>query len=137
MKTLITLLLLLSASTIYAQKVKATRQGWSGGVCCRSGVNYAIVLTWKTECGVPKNFAVDSIYMDGLRFDKNMIRIIKVKNNISLVFEHSHDEENPPIEGEIMPHPIIGANTIFFNSSARLEPLLVEEVEELMYLAYP
>ena len=127
---------------------KATSQGWAGGVCCRTGVNYHI--NFSTSDTVAK-FDLDTLWI-GERFfllDKkqNNPATITLKNGkkiISISVGTSCDERNDYlIEKKIeekkpkAPKYAGVACVIYRDKKNAVKHFVVEKFEALMFLAYP
>ena len=101
MKTTVLILLInLAFFTAKAQSwqvVEATSQSWSGGVCCRSGVNYNIILE---SSDTTKKIIIDSVWTESDVFyngpQKNFYVSQKITNNklrVTITFGKSRDEK--------------------------------------------
>lgn len=143
-KTLFSILISLAVNPAYNQTVvKATSQGWAGGMCCASGTNYAVTLLLDTE---PKDFRVEGIYLQGSgkMGATNVIHTISMENKIiySIHFGNVfNNNEYPEMTKEkievIEQRKFDGKALIELNINGKSINVIVEEFEMLEFLAYP
>lgn len=142
MKPVITFLLLLISECCFTQdfKVSATSQSWSGGVCCRHGVNYSVTVnTGKLDIDSIK---VLSICIETKRYTSSSLRVVKNKNSFTCSFGYSVDgNEYDRIDDEYISKKDIdqpcGENLIIFKLNGEIFSLKIEQIVELGYIAYP
>lgn len=134
--TLLLLFFNLSLS-VYSQTVTAKKQGWSGGVCCRSGMNYYLTITCEKGETLSLIREIDSVSIDGMLFEASQLQINQSDSVITIHFGYSQDEiRNEYIREEITRKTEL-ANKIYYKQNHTNSSLKIPEVIELFYLAYP
>ena len=128
--------------------MRATSQGWSGGVCCRTGVNYNISFSTKDTL---TKFELDTLWIEDnfflLNKKQNNPTTVTLKNGkkiISVWAGTSHDErndyliENKIVEKKLKAPKFQGAACIIYHDKKnKVKYFIVEKFEELVPLAYP
>ncbi|HLP11901.1 MAG TPA: hypothetical protein VK177_08230 [Flavobacteriales bacterium] len=122
--------------------VQATSQGWAGGVCCRSGINYSVTLTGKK--GTLDDFKVSSVCIGGLQFESAQINVrITDAGDKTIVYLHmgtSHnDTEYRPdgIKEETFKQGTCSDMQVNYSTGRKRQTVIIEKVDELEFLAYP
>jgi hypothetical protein len=140
---IITLAILVSLNGIcQLPTIRATTQGWAGGICCRSGTNYQVILTGKKE--TLDNFKAGSVCIGGLQFESEQINVstttVDNKTVVYLNMSISHDE------ADMRPDLIIDKSAkqtscstmqVNYSTGWKHHTIIIEKVEELEFLAYP
>lgn len=144
MKSLIFIFSILAAQQLYSQTiVKATVQGWAGGVYCVSGSNYSATILLATS---PKEISVNGVYlqnsgkMEGTIVSENETpdgMFINVKFGTRVdeydAYDNINKEKIVPIEYKSFE----GAAFIELNIDGTTVDVIVEQFEMLEFLAYP
>ena len=126
--------------------MQATRQGWAGGVCCVSGVNYNVTVLLRNQS--PETIEVEKIYLQGQVAMEGTVQSkgeLKEGTVCTITFGTRRDETR---DIRIMPidhKEIKNNNTRQFEGAALLVlkingksmEVVVSEFEEMPYLAYP
>ena len=134
---------------VEAQSIKlleASSQSWSGGVCCRSGVNYVIRL----ECLDQKqNITIDTVWIGNKAFFKLHPyefsvekSLVKGKTIYKVTFGESHDEHKPDgpysTTGKLSKNPPYkGKNVVVYHDGKKKGVLVIDKINVLSPLAYP
>ena len=151
MRILIVLILCVIGKCQHAQEFtlsKATSQEWSGGVCCRTGVNYNISFSTKDTL---TKFELDTLWIEDKFFllnkKQNDATKITLKNGqkiISISVGTSHDERseylNEKKTEEKRPNSPIykgAACVIYRDKKNKVKYFVVEKFDALMFIAYP
>lgn len=143
MKQLVLLIILsiLSFSSFGQTVLKATSQGWAGGVCCVSGTNYSVVFELPKSI---KKFEVDSVYLQTYGWIPSTLYpeySVENERRINLSFGIRQDENSPYLYNEVLEKPIIrnfeGAALIILKVNGKQVEKTISSFEELMFLAYP
>ncbi|HYG53452.1 MAG TPA: hypothetical protein VD905_21335 [Flavobacteriales bacterium] len=53
--------------------IKATKQDWTGGICCSGGTNYTVTITWGKN--MLDQADITSVCLDGMIFQKEHLYI--------------------------------------------------------------
>ena len=121
--------------------LKATSQGWVGGVCCVSGTNYSVVFELPTSV---RSIEVDSVYLQTFGWVPSTLHPeYKVENTrrVNLNFEIRRDKHSPYMFNEVLDHPITrnfeGAALIVLKVNGKRIEKTISSFEELGFLAYP
>ena len=144
MKSFLLFFFLLFSYKGYTQnfKVTATSQGWAGGICCRSGVNYNVtVSTGKLNIDSVK---VLSVCVDTKRFTSSTLTVNKSKNSFTVSFGYSVDgkkeigdiDETDKTNKSDNYKPC-DENLIIFKLNGEIFSLNIEQIIQLEYIAYP
>lgn len=139
MKTSIVTIYLLMMHISFSQTANATKQDWASGICYRSGTNYLVTITWEDENLIPKNFMIDSIWIDGQRYDCKDVQISQTKERIFLRFGYisEHELMEHRQSDAVGPTTSTSPNAIYSKKGFKEEFIAIGKVEELFYLAYP
>lgn len=133
------------SSIAYGQEVtKSTSQGWSGGVCCRSGVSYVVHVKLPKAA---KNVELKSVYLRGEGWLQGGVYSPSGDNqNFQVSFGTYRDSSNrfdtyeiePIVVKENRPDPIFkGDALIVLSVDGKDVNIEVEGFEGLPHLAYP
>ena len=125
-----------------AQKIKisATSQSWSGGVCCKTGTNYQIILTGKSN--LFKNVDATSVCIDGRKFKKELLIIKKSEsNNYSTIiiycgFSQNENDNLSEANNKVIYEKCSEAN-VMLTSLSKKQIIKIDLIQVLPYLAYP
>ena len=147
-KRMYLLLALLSfASCAPAQEVtQATRQGWAGGVCCVSGVNYTVTVLLKHQ--EPKTVEVEKIYLQGQHGMEGTVQstgALPEGTRCTITFGTRRDETRDirimPIDPNELRQPDMrqfeGQALLILKVDGKPMEVIVTEFQEMPYLAYP
>lgn len=133
--------LLLSAFHGKCQEIiKATSQGWAGGVCCVSGTNYSVTFLLKDT---PKTIEVDGVYLQNtgkLYCTLSHPLVQKEGTYYTVNFPTRFDENDRYIEKEITVverRAFEGKALILLTVDKKAVEIIVNEFEYLDFLAYP
>ncbi|HYG53451.1 MAG TPA: hypothetical protein VD905_21330 [Flavobacteriales bacterium] len=139
---IITLALLLSLNGFcQLPTIKATSQGWAGGVCCRTGTDYHITLTGKK--GTLDNFKVTSVCISGLQFSSDQIRVSSVTNgtettvHLNMGVTRNEAEDRPDKIKEEVQQPACTDMQVNYSTGKKRQTLIIGQVEALPFIAYP
>jgi hypothetical protein len=151
--TLISILAIINSAISQDFKlIKATSQSWSGGVCCRSGINYFISLQTKNKEIIPDTVWINGNYYSLNINDKENPDQMKrdSKNNattFTISVGETHDErDNTPdklinkedTQDKIIPNKIFqGAALVSYNYKNKQCYFQVKEFEVLPVISYP
>lgn len=145
-----TLLLVLTFASNAQEVVKATSQGWAGGVCCVSGTNYAV--TFKSSSG-PDAYKIEEIWLSNQARPLSGTLAQATKGEVIVNFGITRDETYnheilPPddikVDEEATRHDALlqkpdfkGVALIVLKKNGKKMKVIVEKFEELPFLAYP
>lgn len=136
MKKIILFLALSIYSNSFTQEIKVsgTQQFWAGGICCSSGVNYNLTLTFTSNKDDIK-LEVDSIILDKTLFTSKDLKIQKINKGWNISFSIFNDQSKTNIisERKMIELP----DEIIFRIQRKRQVLKIEKMIELPYLAYP
>lgn len=141
MKSILSIFLLVFTINASAQlvNVKATRQQWAGGICCVTGTNYTISISGGLDTLNKMEFK--SVIIDNQEFiinkvveDTNQDKIFHFSFSVS---NNHHREEILDIKIEKIEDVVIQPNSFNFIYQGQVMSLEINNIEELMYLAYP
>jgi len=149
-KYFLIILILLSIKVLKSQNfefVEATKQSWTGGICCRTGTNYKISFQ---SSDTVKTIKVDTVWIGNKCFAENQRHTFSVSKSIQKgkaiyliqisesTNSRNSDEidiieektQNPPkYEGE--------AFIIYHSKKRKLKSVEIKQFKELERLAYP
>lgn len=122
--------------------VKATEQGWAGGVCCRSGTNYTATLLFAKE---PTTISVDGVFLqNGGKMEATIVQVTPLtKETYYMIhFGTSHNQNEYP---EMTKQKIEVTERRNFEGKALIvliingkpKDVIIEDFEQLKFLAYP
>ncbi len=141
MKTFIIIITIIISGNLFAQPkfVKATSQGWAGGMCCRTGTDYAITISGtKKEL---ESLKIKSVCIGGMKFESPRTTLISTKTGTSFSllincgYSYDSAEENQSL---IQKKPdSCNENCISYNKKLKEIKLKITEVEALEFIAYP
>lgn len=141
-KTILLLLLTTSILSSNAQPkfVKATSQGWAGGMCCRQGTNYVITISGtKKEL---EKLKVTSVCIGNMKFDSPHTTISNYNNdlNASLIINcnYSYDSHEEDLNNEPQTVPEkCDELCVIYKTPKKKGKILITNVEALGFIAYP
>lgn len=122
--------------------VKATSQGWAGGVCCISGTNYTATLLFAKE---PTTITVEGVYLQNTgKIEASIVKqvtgeigtyyLIQFGNTIN----HTEYPEMTKQKIEVTERRNFEGNAlIVLIINGKPTDVIIEEFEQLMFLAYP
>lgn len=138
---LVIILSILSFSSVGQTVLKATSQGWAGGVCCVSGTNYSVVFELSKSI---KKFEVDSVYVKAYGWAPITLHSeysVDNKRRINVSFESRRNEYDPYLYDRAVLIPFIrnfeGEALIILKVNGKRVDKTISSFEELMFLAYP
>jgi hypothetical protein len=143
MKKLIAFISILVCGNVFAQPifVKATSQGWAGGVCCRQGTDY--VITLKGTKKEMEKIKINSVCIGGMKFDSPQATPQYTTSDtlahLIIRCSYTHDEREFNPGDQIQKETVQLCNELCLNYTlAKKEgKVLITKVEELFYIAYP
>ena len=140
-KTLFFFILLVSTFHGNSQEIiKATSQGWAGGVCCVSGTNYSVTFLLKDT---PKTIEIEGVYLqntDKLYSTLSHPLVQKDGTYYTVNFPTRFDENDRYLEKEIKPivtKNFDGKALILLKIDKKTVEIVVTEFESMGFLAYP
>lgn len=137
MRTFFILLSFALSFSGYSQTVSAKKQGWAGGICCRSGMNYYLTITSEKGETLSLIKEIDSVSIDGMLFEGSQLQIMKSDSIITIHFGYSQDEIRNEYIGEETTRKTNLPNKIFYRQRCANASLDIPDIIELFYLAYP
>lgn len=139
--------ILFFSSQAFSQKIiKATSQGWSGGVCCASGTNYIVILEMNNT---PYSIEIDKIYLQGNgelagsiqpfandTLNNSYLINFGISNNYEPYKMEDYDLKEIKKDDDTIPEFDGTALIILLADGIRI-PITVENFEILMPIPYP
>ena len=133
--------------------IKATSQNWSGGVCCRFGTNYSIIIQTKNKEIIPDTVWINGYYYS-LKFDTvsgypndKKVDVIHNITAFTINVGETHDERDNTLDKLILDkdnsdknsrnNNFFGAAIISYIYKNKQCYFKVKEFESLTPIAYP
>lgn len=144
MKSIIFVLSILAVQQLHSQTVvKATLQGWAGGVCCVSGSNYSATILLPSS---PKEISVNGVYLQNSgKMEGTIVSKIETPDGMFITVNFGTRVDDNDAYDYIRKEQIVsieyksfeGAAFIELNVDGMVVGVIVEEFEMLEFLAYP
>lgn len=141
MKSVLAICLFLITIHSFSQEItaSATRQHWSGGVCCVTGTKYTVAIRGSLE--YLNNCEFIAVIIDGNEFPIN--KKIDKKGELEIYhyqFNITYDNTQERILDEqltVLDKSLVKENYLLIHYNNQDVKIPITNIEELFYLAYP
>jgi hypothetical protein len=135
MKKIFFLLTLVFSSGAWAQvfKTSLTAQGWAGGMCCATGVNYTLTITGNVA--ELEKLAVVAVCVDKHYFENFNVSSVKTASGSSYRIYSFSYSINPYSPADTEQNPKSCDNNRIYLEENKF--LTIESRSDLPFLAYP
>lgn len=137
----VSLIVFFAQFSIAQTVLTATSQGWVGGVCCVSGINYNVVFDLPNSV---KTFEVDSVFVQNIGWMSSTLYLVNKDDSarkMNVFFQFGTGEMDNEYVEKIKERPknlnFEGAALLVLKINGKRVEKIITSFEQLQFLAYP